>query len=437
MKATMISKETCPWCDKAKELLAKHNVELTITYIGDVQQLQQHVPGAQTVPQIFIDEQYVGGYEDLERFFLPKKKKTVFNLENKGHETGEYPLFLGEDLGFVDTINRPYPILDTLFQEQMAQIWNEFEIDISQDRLDMMNAPKDLAGAMVETILWQHLTDTVASRSITGILLDHVSNSDLEGWYNAVALFESIHARTYSHIIKQTFVDPNEALRQGYSNFQVISRSTILTKAFDNLGNLPLDAPVQTKRKYLYIALVALYMLERVNFMGSFAITFGIAELGYYQGIAQLVALIARDELLHAKGGREILKIEIAKNPVAYESIKAEIQEIFDEVLKQERAWADYLFSKYKILGVNAQKVKDYVNWRSQEVAEVLGLETDFAYIDKDPLPYMARYLDSSKVQVAAQELQLTSYLLNAVVDDVPDKDKFLEALRHEMRNSR
>lgn len=429
------SKKDCPFCIKAKSELDSRGNEYKEVMINSVDELSEYFPDRSltTVPQIVYcdnlsNEYFIGGYTEL-KGYLPQKKRTVFNLHNTGHETSDYPLFLGEDLGFADTINRPYPVLDKLFQEQMAQVWNEFEVDITQDRQDMINAPKPLVDAMVKTILWQHLADSIASRSITGILLENVSNSDLENWYNAVALFESIHARTYSHIIKQTFVDPNDALREGYKNFSVVQRSDVLRNVFDDLGNLPHDAPKKERREKLYVALAALYMLEAVNFMSSFAITFGIAELGVFQGIAKLVILIARDEILHAKGGMEILKIEFSKNPKEYENIKPKIQEVFDTILEQESEWTKYLFSEGReILGLSADNVLEYVKFRAGPVAKTLGLE--FEAPEKSPLPYMDRYLDSSKVQVAAQEMQLSSYLLNSIdmsntsYDDISSKLK-------------
>jgi ribonucleoside-diphosphate reductase beta chain len=428
---TIISKDACPWCTKAADLLTEKGIQFEVVKVQSKKGLQDLVPNATTVPQIFNDSKgLIGGYEDLVKYLLSKKKRTVFNLQNRGHETSEYPLFLGDALGFVDTINRPYPILDKLFQEQAAQIWNEFEVDITQDRQDMLNAPKPLVDCMVKTILWQHLADSIASRSITGILLENVSNSDLENWYNAVAFFESIHARTYSHIIKQTFVDPNDALKEGYENFSVIQRSDVLRKVFDDLGNLPHDAPKELRREKLYVALAALYMLEGVNFMSSFAITFGIAELGIFQGISQLVVLIARDELLHARGGMHILKIEFENNPEAYARIKPKIQEVFDAILEQEREWTNYLFSEGReILRLNKELVFEYVKFRAKPIADTLGLDST-GFPTKTPLPYMERYLDSSKVQVAAQEMQLSSYLLNSIDMSNTDYDKISKELQ-------
>jgi hypothetical protein len=149
--------------------------------------------------------------------------------------------------------------------------------------------------------------------------------------------------------------------------------------------------------------------------MSSFAITFGIAETGIMQGIAQNVSLICRDEMLHARGGAEVLKIEIKKNPALFERLAPQIKMLFDAVLETEMKWTDYLFSEGRqVVGVNPKLIKEYVNYMAQPVARTLGIEVPL--IEENPLPYMENYIDSSKVQMAAQEIQLTSYLVNSVL---------------------
>lgn len=429
--------ESCPYCIKAKKFLELKNEDYNYHVIA-TDELINKFPTARTVPQITYGGKRIGGYDDLVDVYgdvinstlYKPKERTVFNVDNTGYKTGEYPLFLGEDLGFVDTINTPYPIIDQLYQEQLAQIWNEFEIDLRQDRQDMINANPSTVALMVKTILWQHLADSIANRSITGVLLEHVTNSDLEGWYNCVALFETIHARTYSHIIKQTFVDPNGALKEGYEDLSVIKRAECIADAFNNVANLAPDASEEEKREKLYLAVIALYMLEGMNFMASFAITFGIAETGIFQGIGQDVTLICRDEMLHARGGKEIMKIEMAKYPNVFKKLKPQIQELFDAIIQGEMDWTDYLFSEGRqCIGITAPLIKEYVKYMAQPIGQVLGL--DYETVEKNPLPYMDNYIDSSKVQVAAQELQLTSYLVNAVKAPV-DMEGTLAKLREE-----
>lgn len=68
MKAVVWSTATCSFCKQAKALLDKHNIPYEERMIGSdwtKEQLLEEVPNARTVPQIFIDENYVGGYTEL------------------------------------------------------------------------------------------------------------------------------------------------------------------------------------------------------------------------------------------------------------------------------------------------------------------------------------------------------------------------------------
>lgn len=416
MNFVIYTKKNCPFCEKAKALLDSKG----FSYLEKGVKNKSDTPRPEfgTVPQILLGDIFIGGYTELVAYFKLNKKKTVFNAENTGHITGEYPLFLGEDLGFADSINQPYPILEKLFDDQMGQVWNHTEVDLTQDRQDMLSVPRPTVDLMVYTLLWQTLADSAAER-VVPILNSFVSNSALQDWYNVVALFESIHAKTYLHIIRQTFTDPNEALKMGYESTQVLTRSSILVQTFDRLINDKSSLASSQEDKVL-LAVVVLYLLEAINFMASFAITFGIAETGVYQGIASDVKLIARDELLHAKGGSVILGILKTQWPEAWARNKSAIDSLLHAVHSDEHKWTDYLFSEGRqCVGINAKLIKEYVSYMTTIAAEVL--EVDFKHkVDKNPLPYMDSYIDSSKIQVAAQELQLTNYLVGAVKSSTP-----------------
>jgi glutaredoxin len=71
MKATVWSKYHCPYCDQAKALLKQKGIAFEEKKIGDgftKEDLLESVPNARTVPQIFIDEQLVGGFTELKQF---------------------------------------------------------------------------------------------------------------------------------------------------------------------------------------------------------------------------------------------------------------------------------------------------------------------------------------------------------------------------------
>jgi glutaredoxin len=68
MQAVVWSTATCSFCVKAKKLLTEKNIPFEERVLGDnwtKDQLLKEVPNARTVPQIFLDGNYVGGYTDL------------------------------------------------------------------------------------------------------------------------------------------------------------------------------------------------------------------------------------------------------------------------------------------------------------------------------------------------------------------------------------
>ena len=67
------SKNGCPYCDMAKDLLKQSNIEFQERNINEgewtKEQLFEAVPDAKTVPQIFVRGEYVGGYNGLKQYY--------------------------------------------------------------------------------------------------------------------------------------------------------------------------------------------------------------------------------------------------------------------------------------------------------------------------------------------------------------------------------
>ena len=70
MKAVVWSKDACPFCDQAKALLKQKSIEFEEKKIGHGytrEQLLEAVPNARTVPQIFLDDELIGGFTELRK----------------------------------------------------------------------------------------------------------------------------------------------------------------------------------------------------------------------------------------------------------------------------------------------------------------------------------------------------------------------------------
>ena len=70
MKAVVWSKNQCPFCDQAKKLLGSKGIEFeerNVSTDWTKEQLLEAVPTARTLPQIFLDDNYIGGFTELRK----------------------------------------------------------------------------------------------------------------------------------------------------------------------------------------------------------------------------------------------------------------------------------------------------------------------------------------------------------------------------------
>lgn len=68
MNILIFSKDTCQWCDQAKNLMNLRGIEFEEVVIGKdimVEQFIQKYPGVKSVPYIIIDNEPIGGYKEL------------------------------------------------------------------------------------------------------------------------------------------------------------------------------------------------------------------------------------------------------------------------------------------------------------------------------------------------------------------------------------
>lgn len=72
VKIEIYSKPTCPFCIKAKQLLSKHGYkykEYDVNDILNLKEMKRRTHNAKTVPQIFINNTLIGGYDQLKKLF--------------------------------------------------------------------------------------------------------------------------------------------------------------------------------------------------------------------------------------------------------------------------------------------------------------------------------------------------------------------------------
>lgn len=352
----------------------------------------------------------------------------LFNTDNTAHKTGEYPIFLGQPMGLYDSVTQVYPSLMDLYQKQKAQDWSHDEFDFTQSRQDFKTCPPSVHDIALETIMWQWEADSVAAQSIFALLSPFITNSEAFAMIQKQSEIEVTHALTYSEIIRNCNPAPREVIAKIMNNQDVLKRTDSIVRYMRDLevlgAHYRLDkdsVDPEVARRTILRALFALLGLEGIEFIASFACTFALAEQQWFMGVAQAVQKIMLDEMLHTQMDLEIVTILLKDDDwrESFEAIKGELKEILDEVISQEKAWSEYIFSDGRaIVGLNENLLMEWVHWNSAPLYDFFQIKRDFSTPSRDPLPWMYTWMNPGSQQNANQEQTNGDYQLNSTKDD-------------------
>ncbi len=356
----------------------------------------------------------------------------------------EEPMFLGNSVNVSRFDQQRHPIFEQIIEKQLSFFWRPEEVDISKDRADWQSLTDCEQHIFISNLKYQTLLDSVAARSVNVCLLPLVSLPELETWVETWAFAETIHSRSYTHILRNLFSDPSAVFDDIMVNENIVNRARDITRHFDDIilmshlyhaqgeGTYPVDGrrievTLREIKKRLYLAICAINALEAIRFYVSFACSFAFSERELLEGNAKIIKLIARDEALHLTGTQHMLNLWAdGRDDPEMAEIAAELHEegrkLFLEVVEQEKAWADYLFKDGSMIGMNAAILKEYVEYISNQRMRAIGYEPEFD-IKTNPLPWMNSYLVSDNVQVAPQEAEISSYLVGQVDSSVASSD--------------
>ena len=374
-----------------------------------------------------------------------RKRMTVFNQGVVDHLA--QPLFFGEAPNVARYETATHSLFDDLTTKSLSFFWRPEEIDLTKDAHEFESMPEHWKFIFTENLKYQTLLDSVQGRAPNLAFLPICSDIGLENWITTWAFSETIHSRSYTHIMRNLYSNPSEVFDEILINPRIMDRATAVTKHYDQLidqsrvwfamqNDVNISADVcklqLTKvKEALYLTMHAVNALEAIRFYVSFACTFNFAEQGMMEGNAKIMKLIARDEQLHLKGTQGILSIwhkgkddpemvEIAKR------MKPEANAVFLEVAAQEKEWTAHLMSQGSMPGANLTVLNSYVDYLTHTRMNGAGLDSPFEQT-KHPMPWIRKWLNSAGVQVAAQEAELSSYLVGQVNANV--RPEFLKTL--------
>ena len=370
---------------------------------------------------------------------------TVFNTEP--HDTKKQPMFFGKPLGVQRYDEYKYPIFERLTKTQLGYFWRPEEVSLQKDFGDFKDLRPEQKHIFTSNLKYQIMLDSVQGRAPSMAFLPYCSLPELEACMECWSFMEMIHSRSYTYIIKNVYPDVGEVFDTILSDPNILQRAASVTESYDNFinaahewdtGNLWKEdrqgsflASYEMKhlKRLLYRAVANVNILEGIRFYVSFACSFAFGELKLMEGSAKIISLIARDENQHLVITQNILnKWSNGDDPEFAEIAREEeanVIEMFKKCVNEEKAWANYLFNKGTMIGLNEKLLHNYVEWIANRRMKAIGIKPIYDIPAKNnPLPWTAHWISSKGLQVAPQETEVESYVVGGIKQDVK-KDTF------------
>ena len=373
---------------------------------------------------------------------------TVLNKTTTNHTTAK--MFFDEPLGMQRFDTLKYRAFDKLTDKQLGFFWRPEEVDILRDAADFKNLTPHEQHIFTSNLKRQIVLDSVQGRAPAESFGSIVGLPELENWIITWTFSETIHSRSYTHIIRNIYANPSKVFDEMMDINEIVDCADSISKHYDELiemtkwyqllgeGKFRVTDKVTQEDKYikvnlydlkklLYLCIASVNILEGVRFYVSFACSWAFAELKKMEGNAKIIKLIARDENVHLGSTQQILKLLPQDDPdfinIAKEC-EEEIIQMFVEAVEQEKEWANYLFKDGSMIGLNAKLLTDYIEWIANKRIIAIGMKSPYNVPRANPLPWTQKWISGAEVQVAPQETEISSYVIGGTKQDV-SKDTF------------
>ena len=314
--------------------------------------------------------------------------------------------------------------------------WVPEEISLTKDANDFKDASDAVKHIFTSNLLRQTALDSLQGRAPSQIFTPVVSLPELEALiYNWTFFETNIHSRSYSHIIRNIYNVPKEVFNTIHDTKEIVDMASSVGNYYDELHKinckkeLGLDVSEKEHIKAIYMALHASYALEAFRFMVSFATSLAMVENKIFIGNGNIISLILQDELLH-KGWTAYLINQVVKEDSRFAQVKSEceneVYQLYLDVIREEKDWADYLFKMGPVIGLNAAVLKDFVDYTAVGALKEIGIRYNNPAPKSTPIPWFTKHSDTSKKQSALQETESTNYVIGIMseslnYDDLPN----------------
>ena len=314
-------------------------------------------------------------------------------------------------------------------QEARGFFWVPEEVSLTKDAADFKDASDTVRHIFTSNLLRQTALDSLQGRAPTQVFTPVCSLPELEALMYNWGFFETnIHSRSYSHIIRNIYNVPKDVFNTIHDTKEIVDMASSVGNYYDKLHVIncrkELGEEITEKEhiKAIWLALHASYALEAFRFMVSFATSLAMVENRIFIGNGNIISLILQDEILHKEWTAYIINQVVKEDPRFAEvkiECEAEVYALYMDVIREEKQWAEYLFKFGPVIGLNANILKDFVDYTAQGALKEIGIKYQTPAPKTTPIPWFNKHVNTSNKQTALQENESTNYVIGVMGDSI------------------
>ncbi len=326
-----------------------------------------------------------------------------------------------------------YPRIAKFEETQRGFFWVPEEINLTKDAADFKDSSDTVKHIFTSNLLRQTALDSIQGRYPAQIFLPVVSIPELEALVLIWTMFETnLHSKSYSHIIRNIYNVPKDEFNKIHHNEEIINMAVSVGQHYETLHTMNCKKELGHKIdevdhiRAIWLALHASYALEALRFMVSFATSLAMVENKIFIGNGNIISLILQDELLHKDWTAYIIN-QVVKDDSRFAAIQKECTEevysLYMDVIKEEKVWSDYLFNKGPVIGLNANILKDFMDYTAATALKEIGIKYQQPAPRSTPIPWFNKHSNTSNKQSALQETESTNYIIGAMSSELNYED--------------
>ena len=377
------TKSNCPFCTQAKQWFTEHSIEYTEHLMNDeearlafyqrinnvTEQLGIGRTGINSVPQIYFNNERVGGYSEL-----IKVQDKILRARGGG-------------LTVASQTYKPFYYswaVDLTVRHEKAH-WIEDEIDLSEDLTDWKtNKVTPIEKDYITNILRLFTqSDVAVGQNYYDQFIPKFKNNEIRNMLGSFANREGVHQRAYA-LLNDTLGLPDSEYHAFLEYKEMTDKIEFMQKS-DN-----------STQRGLALGLAKSVFNEGVALFASFVMLLNFQRVGKMKGMGKVVEWSIRDESMHVEGNSRLFKAFVAEHPKLVDNdFKKEIYVMAKDVVRLEDKFIQLAYKMGEIEGLTMEEVKTYIRYITDRRLLQLGLKTTFK-VKNNPLPWLEWILNGA-----------------------------------------